>query len=215
MRIKDNDGNNPLHIVSKNRKLAAAQYFLKKGADPNATDKDGNTPLHLVRTLEAVKTLVNAGALLEIKNNEGHAPIHLFSILDRHEIVYYLIEKGAKIDQFSSSGDTALHLACIHQSCNVVRSLISQGANINLENKKNLSAVKIAKIKDEDNRKKSGNYSAKGKSSRVYLMVLEHLRSDKNYSNYLVENSLLNNKRPRDSDSNDAEITQEKIAKIT
>lgn len=47
-------------------------YFLSKGPDPNIRNRDGKTPIFYSRDVITIKKLINGGASLLIKDNEGH-----------------------------------------------------------------------------------------------------------------------------------------------
>ena len=42
----NNDGETPLHIMVRRRRLGCAIALISSGANIEARDKDGNTPLH-------------------------------------------------------------------------------------------------------------------------------------------------------------------------
>ena len=61
--------------------------------------------------LEIVKYLVEKGASLQAKNDEGLQPIHSASLGGRLEIVKYLVEKGVSVQAKNDEGLQPLHYA--------------------------------------------------------------------------------------------------------
>ncbi len=86
---RDQYDRTPLHSAIHFSAFEAAEFLLKKGADPVAKDENGNTSLHyiLTRVLEnklyipyckvMAKPLLEEGADSHIKNNEGKSPLDL------------------------------------------------------------------------------------------------------------------------------------------
>jgi ankyrin repeat protein len=50
VEAKDNYGWTPLHYASANNHIETAKLLLDAGADLNIEDEDGETPLYLART---------------------------------------------------------------------------------------------------------------------------------------------------------------------
>lgn len=92
--------------------LKAVKYYIRKGANVNAT----------------VKFAYRYGA----KTTPLMAVVGNSSILKSHkkEIIEYLISKGADVN-VSANGDTALHLAITSREKEVVELLIDRGADVN------------------------------------------------------------------------------------
>ncbi|MCL1876307.1 MAG: ankyrin repeat domain-containing protein [Synergistaceae bacterium] len=92
--------------------------LLKNGADAyiNTKSQSGNTPLIFAiesHNTEVVKALVQAGADVNMKDNEGMTPLMIAakSIFKEHEILSVLIRSGADINAKNQNGLTALILA--------------------------------------------------------------------------------------------------------
>lgn len=101
-------------------------------AEFSAMDSIDNQFLEAVGTdnIVLVKKLIEEGADVNIKDNDGESPLHLAKSL---EITNLLIEKGAKIDVIDNSGTTPLQLFCYcGKDCfDIQKLLIEKGANIN------------------------------------------------------------------------------------
>ena len=100
INAKNENGDTPLHIITKERHYVfdwgnvtqmlchnaafMANCYLENGANPNIKDKDGNTPLHLVlsncidaQTLPIVENLLKHGAKPDIYNHKLVTPYAL------------------------------------------------------------------------------------------------------------------------------------------
>jgi hypothetical protein len=111
------DGHTPLHYAaSYTEDVFPLIALIEIGADINHKDKDGDTCLHFAAELghaAQVKALINAGALIELKNNLGLTPLdsarrkaseswtvkgdrHLaHDLKDNYSIIVSMLEKGA------------------------------------------------------------------------------------------------------------------------
>lgn len=71
-------GNTPLHCAVSDHatgSLPMVNFLLQRKANVNAKNMSGNTPLHEAKTDEIVHRLLNGGALLEVKNDNGETPL--------------------------------------------------------------------------------------------------------------------------------------------
>lgn len=100
----------------------------------NAQDEAGNTSLHLAvkeQDLDAVKSLLEAGANANIANKMGLAPIHLAAKAGNARIVKLLAPAVTNINQAGPDGFTALHCAIESADLGLVQSLCETfGADI-------------------------------------------------------------------------------------
>ncbi len=111
IRIKDQHGNTPLHLVSLRGDCESIKLLLSKGAKINSTDNSGDTPLHEASMnghLEAAKLLISKNANVNAKNKQGENPIFPAAESGNLELVKLLVSKGAKIPK---TGYTPLHSA--------------------------------------------------------------------------------------------------------
>jgi len=78
--IKDDSGSSPFFEAANMAYIDAIYYFLDKGANPNEIDNEGNTPIMKFTLrggvpvdthLEVLDRMLEAGADLTIKNNNG------------------------------------------------------------------------------------------------------------------------------------------------
>ncbi len=145
-------------IAYKNRYSEVVLYLIKKGADVNTKYQDGSTLLHReLQTFKGTMTrlLLENGADILIKTDEGYAPIHiatLHKILDLHETrerIDELLQYGADIDQQDNKGRSALHHAVMFGRKNLVKYLTQKGANREIKDDQGQTVMEYAV--DSDN----------------------------------------------------------------
>lgn len=104
---------NPVHC------LAQVKSLLAQGANPNQVDALGNTPLHRVLHVSAARKLIEAGADVNARNQDGEAPLNVWlargpdqrSVADVVADVRFLLENGADPNVPDREGNTPLHQA--------------------------------------------------------------------------------------------------------
>lgn len=106
--------------------------FIQNGVDVNARDVFGNnTGLHWAASLglaEMARLLIDNGADLDIRNNDGNTPLHWAAGEGRKELVVILIAHGADINARSKSGWTPLRWAEAQSQKEIARILMAAGA---------------------------------------------------------------------------------------
>lgn len=113
--------------------LENIERALQDGASINTkNEKKGATPLHLTiisENIDAVKLLLQKGAFVESKSNEGITALMLASTLKKTEILELLISAGANVTNSDSQGAKPLHFAAEGNAPHAVALLIKNGAH--------------------------------------------------------------------------------------
>ncbi|KAK6190356.1 hypothetical protein SNE40_002244 [Patella caerulea] len=133
--------------------IEVAIELLNHRAAIHMTDGDGKTCLHYACSsratvaTELVKTLIESGSELELRDKRFFTPIHLASNSGNHGVVTTLIEGGSEVNSRGFMGLTPLHITSQkdHQRAAVV--LLENGADVTLVDDQGNSAVDLAKSK--------------------------------------------------------------------
>jgi cytohesin len=128
--------------------------------------------------LAGVQELLDAGADVNAKDNDGWTPLHIAASKNHREIVELLIAKGADVNAAGESssvfiwqgGFTPLHYAAVNGHKEIVELLISKGADVNAKADNGLTprdwAIKRTHTKIADLLRTHG-----GKTSSIHFGV--------------------------------------------
>lgn len=88
-------GQTILHVASRYKNSSVAKFCIDNGVDVNLVDNTGDIALHRANE-EITEMLINAGSLLDVKNNCAHAPLnHVLNgdeeddVIDDHRDDYF------------------------------------------------------------------------------------------------------------------------------
>ncbi len=102
----------PLHAAVVTNDLEAIRQHIEAESDLNEKDPvAGSSPLITAAVfgkVRAAKALIEAGANVNFKNNEGSTPLHTAAFFCRMDIVTMLLENGADKTLKNNAGSTAL-----------------------------------------------------------------------------------------------------------
>ena len=110
------------------------------GNDVNAVNEHGHTALHLAAAgswggIETIQFLVDKGADVNAKCNNGSTALWNAVGHEDIEIVKFLISKGADVNVMLNSGVfTLLHIATVKANIEIIELLVSAGADVNAAN---------------------------------------------------------------------------------
>ena len=114
--------------------IKAIKKLLKKGFDVNQFI-DGTTPIHytlLIGKFDIVKVLLEAGANVNLEDNEGETPIYTAAWSEHLETVKLLIESGANVNHENNKGETVLSQIVFYNNLTkTVKLLIDSRADVN------------------------------------------------------------------------------------
>lgn len=116
--------------VRKNR-INNVRALIQEGVDVNARDVFGNNAgLHWAASLglaEMARLLIDNGADLDIRNDEGNTPLHWAAGEGQKELVVILIAHGADINARGKNGWTPLRWAEAQSQKEIARILMAAG----------------------------------------------------------------------------------------
>jgi len=80
--------------------------------------------------ISKVQDLIERGADVEAKTNDGHTPLHWASRNNRIEIAKLLLDRGADVKAKDDWGKTPLHRASWNNHIEIAELLLNRGANL-------------------------------------------------------------------------------------
>ena len=90
---------------------------------------------------DRVVTLVESGANINAKNDDGESPLHFAAMYGNVQITRFLLSTGADIRIVDDEGNTPLHWAAAAGQLHQVRLLIDHGAAADAQNKMGQTAA--------------------------------------------------------------------------
>jgi ankyrin repeat protein len=134
-----------LHEAAMQGNLEAIRQHIEAGSDLNEKDPMyGNTPIIIATVfgqIGALKALIEGGADMNYKNNEGSTPLITAAVFNRIEVSKVLIEAGADMNSKNNEGSTALHTAALLCRTEIVEVLLDNGADKNVRNNAGRTAL--------------------------------------------------------------------------
>ncbi|XP_070568396.1 transient receptor potential cation channel subfamily A member 1 homolog isoform X2 [Ptychodera flava] len=137
----DKNDKTALYWTAEEDRLDALKVLLEHPSAKNMleeTDKYDNTPLHVAAQngyFGIVKTLLDAGAIIDPRNEEEQTPLHLAAKNGRTRTVRELVRRNKMIindeDELSNS---PLHLAALEGHVQTLKALLDIGADIQARN---------------------------------------------------------------------------------
>ena len=125
---------NPLvffvEAVRQNR-IDDVRELIRQGADVDAVDMfGGNTGLHWAARLgfsEMARLLLDNGARVDARNDEGETPLHWAAAEGRKALLVTLIAHGAYVNALDRAGQTPLSRAQTNGREEIARILVAAG----------------------------------------------------------------------------------------
>ena len=146
----ENFNNKYIFYYIVNNDIQSVKNYIDSGYDLNI-QYIGYTPLIYAvhcNKIEFVKLLLNAGADIDKKNDNGNTALISAAYNGNIEIVELLLNAGAYINKQNNVGDTALIFATLNNNYELVKFLLNAGADIDKQNNKGYTALIYASQDD-------------------------------------------------------------------
>jgi len=110
------NGDTPLHIASRNRRINIMEIFLSRGCSINSVNKSGETPLHVVCS--------SKDNLIDMTNSTIAPPDTLT------DVVSFLLFRGCDVEAKTLLGDTPLQIAQRNKHIELLLLLSTNGGTL-------------------------------------------------------------------------------------
>jgi hypothetical protein len=137
--VRGDDESTPLQSAAYDGNLRIVQELIKYNADINAGDYEGDTAIydasrgHTLDCPNIVRLLLEHGADVDVRQNEGLTPLHMASMKGALEVARVLLEHGADVQAEDNRGRTPLQVVSSWQNLNrdeMTRLLVERGAEL-------------------------------------------------------------------------------------
>uniref|UniRef100_A0ABD2WWG8 Uncharacterized protein n=1 Tax=Trichogramma kaykai TaxID=54128 RepID=A0ABD2WWG8_9HYME len=128
VNAQDERRKTPLIVAVTNGCVKAAEFLLKRGADPNLADEKQLTPLHIIcyrsngrlaTTFFRINDEFNQTVQIDARDNEGRTALHAAIFNGNINLVHILLSRGASPNSADKNGFTPLHFVCQREDDNV------------------------------------------------------------------------------------------------
>jgi ankyrin repeat protein len=156
-------GTTPLMQAAYDAIPWAVEFLIRRGAVVNDMDMNSETALHYAcrgipdevgpgssatESAEAIRFLLDKGANVNAKDNEGRTPLMIASRAGIPLIVGFLLNRRAQTNVQDKTGWSALMYAAEANRTEVIKVLVQNGADLKLKNSKGQTALSIAKERE-------------------------------------------------------------------
>lgn len=126
----DNGGNTPLCVAIRQNELEVVRLFASLRCGISTRNARGETPLHYAasgQSVELLASLVEAGAELDARDDDGWTPLFYASQNSVH-IAAFLVACGANVNAVDKRRRSPLYVAVQDRRADVVALLLAEGA---------------------------------------------------------------------------------------
>ncbi|MGE5195867.1 MAG: ankyrin repeat domain-containing protein [Anaerolineae bacterium] len=142
----DEMGQTPFHLACQYNQVEMVKALIQNySIDINQKDQSDRTPLHCAWInghLQLAEELTSNGALIDVYQGKGAAPLHWAVEMGYVDLVRQLLSHKQNPNiVHPSNGNTPLHLACISGSSMLSRQLLEANASVSVKNSRGASPL--------------------------------------------------------------------------
>lgn len=137
-------GDTLVHRIVRSENATEMLKLVKHKLPLDIKNGDGHAPLHIASDPSVVKALLDIGADVNITTEEGDTPLHIASANGSMEVVKILYQHNAGINVKNKEGNTPLMNAVIYSQLPVATYLLFSGADPRIKNKNSWTALHYA-----------------------------------------------------------------------
>ena len=158
INVPDKNGDLPLHIAAKRRRVKSVNLLIKKTLNINYTNHHGNTPIHELicnssnyvpsststSSTDVLNTLMENNVSLSARNLKGQTPMHCMAAR-YSDLETVTSKKKIDVNVQDNEDRTLLHIACQANQLKCVELLLSAGADVSIKDKQGQTAITLTK----------------------------------------------------------------------
>jgi hypothetical protein len=151
LNYKNEYGETALMTAVASNDYEMVNYLIEKNVDVDEKTTSGLTALMIAKELEIIKLLVDNGADVSAKDDQGWSPLIYISGNNNVEQLEYLFSKGADINSKTSNGYNLLYFAIIGGRLEMIEFLINKNISFDINSKQIEDALLVAKEREFNN----------------------------------------------------------------
>jgi ankyrin repeat protein len=142
LQVEDVKGNTALHVACGKGSVELVQLLIDAKMDVNAQNNAGGTPLMWVKKGLVARLVIERGADLANKDDDGDTALHLACAKGAVEVVQILVDAKGDLNAQDNKGRTPLMDSV--EILEVAKLLIENGADLEVKDNKGNTALHIA-----------------------------------------------------------------------
>jgi ankyrin repeat protein len=141
LNTTDENGNTLLILAAEKGYLEIAKFLIQHKVAVNTKNKHGRSALLATSSPDVGRLLLDNGAEIEARNNNGWTPLMYSAIRNNTKMIKFLVQKGAFMNAQDRSGRTALMMLMDKGDREAIEFLLKSGADPNIIDSRSNTAL--------------------------------------------------------------------------